>query len=52
MKTLAPLKVADHLYNFVKDKKDDGSFISQNAVVRDALQKEYERCERLKKRAK
>ena len=52
MKTLAPLKVADHIHKFIEDRKESGVFMSKNAVVRDALQKEYDRHERLKKRAK
>ena len=52
MKTLAPFKVADHIDKFIEDQKKSGAFMSKNDVVRDALQKECDRHERAKKRAK
>jgi len=52
MKTLAPLKVADHIHKFIESQKESGAFMSKNDVIRDALQKSYERSERAKKRDK
>lgn len=50
MKTQAPFKVADHIDGFIEGQKKSGAFMSRNDVIRDALQKAYERNERLKKK--
>lgn len=51
MHKLPVIPIPDHLHNYVKEMKRDYSR-TYGESVRDALQKAYERSERLKKRDK
>jgi len=51
MYTLPVIPIPAHLHDYVKEMKRDYSR-TYGESVRDALQKEYDRHERLKKRAK
>lgn len=51
MRTLPNISIPDHLHEFLKKKRFENES-SYAELVRDALQKEYDRNERIKKRAK